>query len=69
MVAPMKRFLPLVVALLGAALFVNRATAVGHKVESKGKTPGIEMATLASSIGQALKEAFGLGAKKQPSSA
>lgn len=51
----MKRFMPLVVALLlCAGVCVNSATAATSatpkRVESKGKTPGIEMATLASQI-------------------
>ncbi len=50
MFSAMKRFMPLMVALLCAGMFVNSASAASKKVEPKGKTPGIELATLASQI-------------------
>ena len=52
MVAAMKRFVPLVVALFCGLTFVTGTSAATApaKVDAKGKTPGIEMATLASQI-------------------
>ena len=46
----MKRFVPVVLALFLGALFVPYASAAtaAAKSEAKGKTPGLELATLAS---------------------
>lgn len=48
----MKRFVPLILALFCAVILVPSVSAApaGAKTESKGQTPGIELATLASQV-------------------
>lgn len=59
MVGRMKRLLPLVIALFGLLVFAAPA----HAKEKKAKTPGVELATMASQVtGIAISPLLGVGA-------